>query len=44
MNISKAIYVATSDFKDCYLKSYLAFMLGWQDIKQRYRRSKLGPF
>ena len=44
MNISKAIYVATSDFKGCYLKSYLAFMLGWQDIKQRYRRSKLGPF
>lgn len=22
----------------------LIFMLGWQDIKQRYRRSKLGPF
>lgn len=23
---------------------HLALMLGWQDIKQRYRRSKLGPF
>ena len=22
----------------------IAFMLGWQDIRQRYRRSKLGPF
>lgn len=22
----------------------LVFLLGWQDIKQRYRRSKLGPF
>lgn len=44
MNISKVIHIAVSDFRGCYLKSYLAFMLGWQDIKQRYRRSKLGPF
>ena len=27
------------------LKSYeLAGVLGWQDIRQRYRRSSLGPF
>ena len=26
------------------LQSSLAAMLGWQDIKQRYRRSKVGPF
>lgn len=44
MNISKSIFIAVDDFKECYIKSYLAFMLGWQDIKQRYRRSKLGPF
>lgn len=44
MNMSKSIFIAVEDFKQCYLKSYLAFMLGWQDIKQRYRRSKLGPF
>jgi len=25
----------------CY---YLAGVLGWQDVRQRYRRSKLGPF
>ena len=25
-------------------QSSLAAMLGWQDIKQRYRRSKVGPF
>jgi lipopolysaccharide transport system permease protein len=25
-------------------QSSLATMLGWQDIKQRYRRSKVGPF
>ena len=24
--------------------SYLWSMLGWQDIRQRYRRSRLGPF
>ncbi len=44
MNMSKSIFIAVEDFKQCYSKSYLAFMLGWQDIKQRYRRSKLGPF
>ena len=44
MNFSKNIRVATSDFTSCYSNSYLACMLGWQDIKQRYRRSKLGPF
>lgn len=25
-------------------QSSLAATLGWQDIKQRYRRSKVGPF
>ena len=38
------IIVAIRDLSQSYEKLYLALMLGWQDIKQRYRRSKLGPF
>lgn len=38
------IQVAIADLVRCRKKIYLAFMLGWQDIRQRYRRSKLGPF
>ena len=36
--------VAMRDFRRAIEKIDLALMLGWQDIKQRYRRSKLGPF
>lgn len=36
--------VALIDFFQAVKKNHLALMLGWQDIKQRYRRSKLGPF
>lgn len=35
---------ATNDIKAALLRTGLAGTLGWQDIKQRYRRSKLGPF
>ena len=38
------ISIAIADLKRSRKKIYLALMLGWQDIKQRYRRSKLGPF
>ena len=38
------VCVAIADLKRCRQKLYLALMLGWQDIRQRYRRSKLGPF
>lgn len=38
------IGIAIADLKRSREKLYLASMLGWQDIKQRYRRSKLGPF
>lgn len=38
------IRVAVADLKKGYGKLFLALMLGWQDIRQRYRRSKLGPF
>lgn len=41
--ISK-ILIALTDLIEAIDKIYLALMLGWQDIKQRYRRSKLGPF
>ena len=38
------IHIALTDLIRTYHKLYLALMLGWQDIRQRYRRSKLGPF
>ena len=38
------ILVALIDLVGALKKIHLALMLGWQDIKQRYRRSKLGPF
>lgn len=38
------VRVAIADLGRCQKKLYLALMLGWQDIRQRYRRSKLGPF
>ena len=41
--ISK-ILIALIDLMGAIDKIHLALMLGWQDIKQRYRRSVLGPF
>ena len=38
------IGIAVTDLKRSREKLYLALMLGWQDIRQRYRRSTLGPF
>lgn len=38
------VSVAVNDLIRSREKLYLALMLGWQDIRQRYRRSKLGPF
>lgn len=38
------ILIALIDFIGALNKFNLIFLLGWQDIKQRYRRSKLGPF
>ena len=38
------ILVALIDLMGAINKIHLPLMLGWQDIKQRYRRSKLGPF
>ena len=40
----KRILIALTDLMNAFAKIDLALMLGWQDIKQRYRRSKLGPF
>ena len=36
--------IALNDLVYARQKINIAFMLGWQDIRQRYRRSKLGPF
>ena len=38
------ISIAVKDLMRSREKLYLALMLGWLDIRQRYRRSKLGPF
>lgn len=38
------ISIAVKDLMRSREKLYLALMLGCQDIRQRYRRSKLGPF
>ena len=35
---------ATHDVANALKRADLAGTLGWQDVKQRYRRSKLGPF
>ncbi|MEV6771057.1 ABC transporter permease [Nocardia sp. NPDC051030] len=35
---------AFKDFRDGFSQRELWLSLGWQDIKQRYRRSVLGPF
>jgi ABC-type polysaccharide/polyol phosphate export permease len=36
--------LAFKDVKDGFCSIYVWPMLGWQEIKQRYRRSVLGPF
>lgn len=36
--------LALKDFKDGVFSIHLWPMLGWQEIRQRYRRSMLGPF
>ncbi|HEU4360154.1 MAG TPA: ABC transporter permease [Mycobacterium sp.] len=41
---SKSLARARADLIDGYRRHELWLHLGWQDIKQRYRRSVLGPF
>ncbi|KUI37268.1 ABC transporter permease [Mycobacterium sp. GA-2829] len=41
---SKTFTRAWRDLRDGFAKRELWLHLGWQDIKQRYRRSVLGPF
>jgi ABC-type polysaccharide/polyol phosphate export permease len=36
--------IAWNDIKATMAKHSLVTMLGWQDVRQRYRRSALGPF
>ena len=38
------LHLSTTDISQALKQTELAGMLGWQDVKQRYRRSKLGPF
>ena len=39
-----SLQLATHDVSRALKRADLAGTLGWQDVKQRYRRSKLGPF
>jgi ABC-type polysaccharide/polyol phosphate export permease len=43
-NRSHDLYRAVQDLKDGICSIYIWPMLGWLEIKQRYRRSVLGPF
>ena len=40
----KDLELAVQDLWDGIRGTHLWLMLGWQDIKQRYRRSVIGPF
>ncbi len=40
----RSLQLAIKDIKDGLLNVHMWTLLGWQDIKQRYRRSVLGPF
>ncbi|MEV0296537.1 ABC transporter permease [Nocardia sp. NPDC050710] len=44
MSDSQTFGRAFKDFRDGFSQRELWLSLGWQDIKQRYRRSVLGPF
>ncbi|MCM6778501.1 ABC transporter permease [Nocardia sp. CDC159] len=44
MSDSQSFARAFSDFRSGFAQRELWLSLGWQDIKQRYRRSVLGPF
>lgn len=41
---SQSFRRAFKDFRQGFSQRELWLSLGWQDIKQRYRRSVLGPF
>lgn len=40
----RLIAVGACDLRDALLRTSLVARMGWQDVKQRYRRSALGPF
>ena len=44
MGYRNHLALAVKDFKDGVSSIYVWPMLGWLEIKQRYRRSVLGPF
>lgn len=43
-NNNSAACIAATDIAAAVKRRSLVGMLGWQDVHQRYRRSKLGPF
>lgn len=42
--LTVSAHLALKDLASSFDRFYLILLLGWQDIRQRYRRSKLGPF
>ncbi len=41
---TKGVGVAVRDITDAFAKYRLALIFGWQDVAQRYRRSRVGAF
>lgn len=42
--VSRHLVTATSDIREALQKYQLAGLFGWQDVAQRYRRSRIGAF
>jgi lipopolysaccharide transport system permease protein len=42
--LKNSIIIAVKDIRAAVMRYPLVAMLGWQDVRQRYRRSTLGPF
>jgi len=40
----KSLQISYTDISNSLKQFHLAALLGWQDVRQRYRRSVLGPF
>ena len=40
----KSLKISYTDISNSLKQFHLAALLGWQDVRQRYRRSVLGPF
>ena len=44
MNMRSALRAAQDDIVETYFMRYIPLIFGWQDVAQRYRRSRVGAF